>query len=61
MTFSIEIIATIMLAVLSFVIGKLWNHSEKIQSKVNWRDCQEHRKNCPCQKDINNIKESLKK
>ncbi len=61
MELSMEIIITILLAVLGFIFGALWGHHREIANRVTYTDCNQKRTQCPCVKDVEELKRRLVK
>ncbi len=56
----VTVAAGLIVAALAALAGAVWGHHEKLGTKVSYHDCSEKRKNCPCVKDIDEIKDQLK-
>lgn len=59
MEISINAIVTVVVAVVGFLVGKLWNMNKELSEKVTYKQCSTNRRECPCVKDVNDIKDRL--
>ncbi len=61
--YSVEIpintIVTLIVAVVGFMLGKLWNMNKELAEKVTYKQCSTNRRECPCVKEVNDIKDRL--
>lgn len=57
----IGLFITILFTVVGSVIGGVIYVCRIDKSKVSWEECQRIRDHCPCHKEIDEIKEKLKK
>lgn len=53
---AVGLLVTILLAVFSFIFGVLWGHHGAIARRVSYEDCNKKRQQCPCFKDIEELK-----
>jgi hypothetical protein len=61
MNIPVAVVWEIVLVIIGFVFGTLWGHHDKIGKRVTFNDCAEKQRNCPCVKEIENIKRGLGK
>jgi hypothetical protein len=52
---------TILIASLGGTVAVLWKIAKIDKDKVSWADCQNTRDHCPCQRELQEIKEKLNK
>ncbi|MGF0038473.1 hypothetical protein HF882_17890 [Victivallis vadensis] len=61
MQISAEIVVTVLLALFGFIFGALWGHHGAIARRVTYADCSQKRHECPCHKEIEELKGEKKK
>lgn len=59
MTIPIEIVWTIVIAIVGFILGTLWGHHGSILKRVTYEECSKKCKDCPCVNDINKLKNKM--
>ncbi len=57
----INTIVTLIVAVVGFMLGKLWNMNREIADRVTYKQCSDNRKECPCVKAMEAIENKLNK
>lgn len=50
----------VLILVFGFILGTLWGHHAAIGKRVTYAECSQKRKDCPCMKDIEELKEEIK-
>jgi hypothetical protein len=57
----IGLFVTILAATIGGIATVLWKIASIDKSKVDWTACRDFRLNCPCRKEVDEIKEHLNK
>lgn len=60
MTIPVSVVWEIALVLTGFILGTLWGHHTMIGKRVTYAECSQKRKDCPCMKDIEELKEEMK-
>ena len=60
MTIPIEIAWGIIIALMGFILGTLWGHHGAILRRVKYDECSMKRKDCPCFRDVEELREQMK-
>ena len=61
MIISDDNILKLVIAVVAFIGGKLWQHEGKLNKRVPYEHCTKLRENCPCIRELEDVKRRLEK
>lgn len=50
----------ILILVVGFILGTLWGHHDAIGKRVTYAECSKKRENCPCIREIEELKSEMK-